>query len=78
MHLAATKATATATATPPLRATKRGTLPREEQAKKNVLLAKSNGYERRAPAQRINGEVDHNFDPHVVDMQDGILRIYLE
>lgn len=72
MDLAATKATAS------LRATKRGTLSREEQAKKNALLAKSNGYERGAPAQRINGEVGYDFDPHVVDMQDGILRIYLE
>ena len=64
----------------PLRAIKRGkTRSREEQAKTNVLLAKSNGYKRGTPAQRINEEVvDHDFDPHVVEMQDGILRVFLE
>jgi hypothetical protein len=80
MHLAAATAataTATATATAPSRA-KRDTLSREEQAKKSVLLAKSSGYERRAAAQRSNAEMDHDFDPHVVKMQDGILRIYVE
>ncbi|KAK3897234.1 hypothetical protein C8A05DRAFT_39221 [Staphylotrichum tortipilum] len=54
---------------------------RKEQAETNILLAKSNGYERGAAAQRINteaGHEGHDFDPHVVDMQDGILKIYLD
>ena len=72
MHLAA------ATAKPPLQATKRGTRSKEEQAKKNVLLAKSSGHERGAPAQRINEEAEHNFDTRVVKMQDSILGIYIE
>ena len=64
----------------PLQATKRGkTRLREEQAKTNVLLAKSNRYERGTLAQRINEEVvDYDFDPHVVEMQDSILRVSLE
>ena len=73
MHLA------TATATTPLLVTKRGqTRSREEQAKTNVLLAKSNGYERGTPAQHINGETGHDFDPHVIETQDCILGIFLE
>jgi hypothetical protein len=58
---------------------KRGkTRSREETAKANVLLAKSNGYERGTPTQRIDGGVSHDFDPHVIKMQDGVLRIFLE
>ena len=74
MHLAAVTATAIATA--PLQATKRSTLLREEQAK-NVLV-KSSGYERGTYTQPSNTEVDHDFDTHVVTMQDSILRIYIE
>ncbi len=69
----------------PLRATKRGkTRSRQEQAQANVRLAKRHGYERGALAQRVNraednvGHAGHDFDPHVVDTQDSILRIYLE
>jgi hypothetical protein len=74
MHLA------TSTATAPLRVAKRGkTRSREELAQTNVL-AKSNGYEQVTPAQRIDREVAlalaHDLDPHVVEMQDGILRFF--
>jgi hypothetical protein len=74
MHLAPATAAATATATAmaPLRDMKHGkTRSRKDQAETNVLLVKSNGYERGVAAQRINKETGHkgcDFDPYVLDM----------
>ncbi|KAH6614601.1 hypothetical protein B0J18DRAFT_439744 [Chaetomium sp. MPI-SDFR-AT-0129] len=51
---------------------------REEQARKNILAAKRNGYERGA-SQRCHEEgADHDYKPQVVQMQESVLKNFVD
>ncbi|KAH6617437.1 hypothetical protein F5144DRAFT_586453, partial [Chaetomium tenue] len=63
---------------PPAVATERGLRSREEQARKNILAAKKNGYERGA-SQRCHEEgANHDYSPKVVQAQDGVLKNFVD